>query len=481
MSERISVAYGDGIGPEIMEATLLIMRESNTNISIDPIDIGEKMYNNGWSSGISDQSWDIVRKNKILLKAPITTPQGSGYKSLNVTFRKALGLYANVRPVVSYHPFVKSLHEKMDLVIIRENEEDLYAGIEYQLSSNSTLAYKLLTREGSEKIIRYAFEYAKTNGRKKVTCMTKDNIMKITDGMFHRVFDEIAKEYPDLESEHYIVDIGSARLAAKPYMFDVIVMPNLYGDIASDITSEVSGSVGLAGSANIGKDYAMFEAIHGSAPRMVGRNTANPSGLLHGAIMMLNYMGKNDVAATIHNAWLKTIEDGLHTHDIYQEGRSKKALYTMDFAKAVCDNLGQTPVTLNKIDPASAKSTKADYNITIPTLNRRLVGVDIFLDQSEKVSEIADKIKDLSPEFNLQIISQKGIKMWPYKKEKHEVEEKPNDAMQCRFMAKIGTLLKQEDVVKLINQIHESGCQILSSQFLFDFNEENGFSKSQGE
>ncbi|MDE3061415.1 MAG: NADP-dependent isocitrate dehydrogenase, partial [Pseudomonadota bacterium] len=283
----ITVAYGDGIGPEIMEATLHILKEAGADIAVETIEVGERVYNMGASSGILPSAWETLKRNKVLLKAPITTPQGKGYKSLNVTMRKTLGLYANIRPTQSYHPFVKTPHPKMDLVIVRENEEDLYAGIEYRQSEDCFQSLKIITRSGSERIIRYAFDYAMQNNRKKVTCMSKDNIMKMADGLFHRLFDEIGQEYPSLTKEHYIIDIGAARIAAKPEIFDVIVTENLYGDIISDIAAEVSGSVGLAGSSNIGEDFAMFEAIHGSAPDIAGKNMANPSGILQSAVMML--------------------------------------------------------------------------------------------------------------------------------------------------------------------------------------------------
>src|SRR5256885_433702 len=226
----ITVAHGDGIGPEIMAATLHILKEAGANLEIETIDIGEKGYLAGNSSGIEPSSWESLRRTKVFLKAPITTPQGGGFKSLNVTTRKMLGLYANVRPCVSYHPFVETKHPTMDLVIVRENEEDLYAGIEHQQTNDVTQCLKLISRPGSERIVRYAFEYARRNGRKKVTCFTKDNIMKVTDGLFHRVFDEIAADYPDLEKEHWIVDIGAAKMADTPETFDVAVLPNSSGD-----------------------------------------------------------------------------------------------------------------------------------------------------------------------------------------------------------------------------------------------------------
>src|SRR6266478_966949 len=342
----ITVAYGDGIGPEIMKVALHILKEAGAKLELEKIEIGEKVYLSGNSSGIEPSAWDSLRRTKVFLKAPITTPQGGGYKSLNVTVRKTLGLYANVRPCVSYHPFIETKHPGMDLVIVRENEEDLYAGIEYRQTDQVMQCLKLISRPGSEKIVRYAFEYARRHNRKKVTCFTKDNIMKFTDGLFHKVFNELAAEYPDIENEHWIVDIGAAKMADTPNAFDVIVMPNLYGDILSDVAAQIAGSVGLAGSANIGENIAMFEAIHGSAPRRAGQNLANPSGLLLGAVMMLVHIGETETAERVHNGWLRTIEDGIHTYDIYDEKVSKQNVGTREFAEAVAQRLGQVPQIL---------------------------------------------------------------------------------------------------------------------------------------
>ncbi|MBV8845223.1 MAG: NADP-dependent isocitrate dehydrogenase, partial [Bryobacterales bacterium] len=227
MAKRIpiTVAHGDGIGPEIMAATLEILEAAGAPLDIETIEVGEKVYLSGNTSGIAPSAWESLRRTRVFLKAPITTPQGGGYKSLNVTTRKMLGLYANIRPCVSYHPFVRTKHPVMDLVVVRENEEDLYAGIEYQTSPDEIQAIKLISRPGSEKIVRYAFEYALKFKRKKVTCFTKDNILKMTDGLFHKIFDEIGAEYPEIEKEHWIVDIGAAKMADTPEAFDVIVMP----------------------------------------------------------------------------------------------------------------------------------------------------------------------------------------------------------------------------------------------------------------
>src|SRR5258708_7330743 len=337
----ITVAYGDGIGPEIMAATLQILTKAGGRIETEVIEIGEKVYLRGNTAGIDPSSWESLRRTKVFLKAPITTPQGGGFKSLNVTTRKTSGLYANIRPCVAYHPFVKTKHPGMDIVIVRENEEDTYAGMEYRLSDNVMECLKLITRPGCEKIVRYAFEYAVQHNRKKVTCFTKDNIMKMTDGLFHKVFDEISQEYADIEKEHWIVDIGAAKMADTPEAFDVIVMPNLYGDILSDVAAQIAGSVGLAGSANIGDHCAMFEAIHGSAPRRAGQNLANPSGLLLGAVLMLVHIDLPEVAERVHKAWLRTLEDGVHTYDIFTEVISKQKVATKEFARAVITRLGQ--------------------------------------------------------------------------------------------------------------------------------------------
>jgi isocitrate dehydrogenase len=418
MAERIpiTVANGDGIGPEIMAATLRILEAAEAPLDIETIDIGEKVYLAGNSSGIEPSSWESLRRTKVFLKAPITTPQGGGYKSLNVTVRKVLGLYANVRPCVAYHPFVETKHPVMDVVIVRENEEDLYAGIEHRQTNQVVQCLKLISRPGSEKIIRYAFEYARRNSRKKVTCFTKDNIMKLTDGLFHKIFDEIASEYSDLENEHWIVDIGAAKLADTPEAFDVVVMPNLYGDVLSDVAAQIAGSVGLAGSANIGENVSMFEAIHGSAPRRAGQNLANPSGLLLGAVMMLVHVGLTDHAERVHNAWLRTIEDGIHTYDIYDEQVSKQKVGTREFAEAVVERLGQMPRILkprkyNRSDETASHRASASK----PAPQKDLVGVDVFLDWTKgSANDLGAGLSTLSGDgLKLTMISNRGVKVWP--------------------------------------------------------------------
>jgi isocitrate dehydrogenase len=476
----ITVAHGDGIGPEIMAATLRIVKAAGARIDIETIEIGEKVYLAGNSSGIQPSAWESLRRTKVFLKAPITTPQGGGFKSLNVTTRKTLGLYANVRPCVSYHPFVATKHPVMDLVIVRENEEDLYAGIEYRLTQDVYECLKLITRPGSEKIVRYAFEYARRNGRKKVTCFTKDNIMKLTDGLFHKVFDEIGAAYPDIQKEHWIVDIGAAKLADSPEAFDVIVMPNLYGDILSDVAAQIAGSVGLAGSANIGDLCAMFEAIHGSAPRRAGQNLANPSGLLLGAVMMLVHIDQADIAERVHNAWLRTIEDGAHTYDIYEEGVSKQKLGTKEFAEAVVNRLGQKPQTLKTISYGAAPrplASKAEAQR--PLAKKETVGVDVYVGwRNSDTDSLAAKLAPLAPSgLKLTMLTSRGIKVWP----DGAPETFRVDECRCRFLSEKGGPVSQAQIVDLLGRITGAGLEFVQTETLATFDGEKGFSMGQGE
>ncbi len=476
---RITVAKGDGIGPEIMDATLDIILAAGAKIEIEEIEVGEKVYLAGNTAGIASSSWDIIRKNKVFLKAPITTPQGGGYKSLNVTTRKFLGLYSNVRPCRSFHPYVTTKHPIMDIVIIRENEEDLYAGIEHQQTDEVVQCLKLISRPGCEKIVRYAFEYAKQQKRKKVTCFTKDNIMKQTDGLFHQVFDEIAREYPEIENEHWIIDIGAAKMADTPEAFDVIVMPNLYGDVLSDVAAQITGSVGLAGSANIGEECAMFEAIHGSAPRRAGQNLANPSGLLQGAVMMLNHIGQTDIAEKVQNAWLKTLEDGIHTYDIFKEISSKKKVGTKEFAQAVIENIGQKPTMLATVSYAgSSKMQLPKYQRKQPA-KKELVGVDIFVHWAgEDPSTLANLVKKMETnEMALTMVTNRGIKVWP----DGFSETFCTDHWRCRFKQREGKTIKKEEVIQLLQNAMLNDVDAIKTENLYHFDGIAKFSLGQGQ
>lgn len=485
---KVAVATGDGIGPEIMKATLRILDAAGAQIEPEFIELGEKVYNSGNTSGISPEAWEAIRSNKLILKAPITTPQGKGYKSLNVTLRKSLGLYANVRPVMALSPYVHTHFPNMDVVIIRENEEDLYAGIEHRQTQEVMQCLKLITRPGCERIIRYAFEYARVYGRQMVTCMVKDNIMKLTDGLFHQVFDEIAQEYPEVESNTQIIDIGSARLAANPEQYDVIVTSNLYGDIISDIAAEIGGSVGMAGSANIGSEVAMFEAIHGSAPDISGQGIANPSGLLNAAVALLAHIGQNETADRIKNAWLYTLEQGYHTADIYQEGQSRALLSTQEFADQVIEHLGEKPEDL-----AESKLSSGKGSIHIPPYVRqkqekKLVGVDVFLDwEGADPNELGEQLNQISAyKVKLKMITNRGVKVYPGGLQ----ETNCTDHWRCRFVGFDSQINRQEpvyahiefdQVLALLSELNEQGFDVIKTENLYEFNGNRGFSLGQGE
>ncbi len=480
----ITVARGDGIGPEIMGATLEILSSAGARLDIEEIEIGEKVYLRGNTTGIEKSSMESLRRTKVFLKAPITTPQGGGYKSLNVTTRKLLGLYANVRPCVAYDPYIPTKHPGMDVVIVRENEEDLYAGIEYQQTQDVTQCLKLISRSGSERIVRYAFEYAVRNNRKKVTCFMKDNIMKLTDGLFHKVFDEIALEYPEIVKESWIVDIGAAKLADTPSVFDVLVMPNLYGDILSDVAAQIAGSVGLAGSANIGMKYAMFEAIHGSAPRRAGQNLANPSGLLLGAVMMLVHIGQEDVAERVHNAFLRTLEDGIHTYDIAKEGKNPhttKQVGTKEFGAAIAERMGLEPQKLKPVRYKAAPKRAVRAAAATAALPRReLAGIDLFIyNPPGDANEFGRRMEALNGGgLKLVMISSRGVKVYP----DGLPDTLTSDSWRCRYQSdNANPAVTHQQTIDLLQRAAGAGLEFTKTEGLYNFDGKPGFSLSQGQ
>ncbi len=481
----LTIAYGDGIGPEIMQATLRVLTASGAQIDPQVIEIGEKVYLEGFTSGIPDDAWQQLKRTKVLLKGPITTPQGGGYKSLNVTLRKTLSLFANVRPCISYAPYVVTKHPKVDLVIIRENEEDTYAGIEHRQTDEVYQCLKLISRPGCEQIIRYAFEYAQKFNRKKVTCFSKDNIMKMTDGLFHRVFNEIAADYPNIEHEHLIVDIGTALIASHPERFDVIVTLNLYGDIISDVAAQIVGSVGLAGSANIGNQMAMFEAIHGSAPDIAGRNIANPSGLLNAAVQMLVHINQPETASLIENAWLKTLEDGIHTGDIYSLEYSTERVGTEEFASAVIERLGHQPKHFKPADYKAGAYTKIECYGGRPQVKskKELVGVDLFIDNPNDLpaNELAAKLAAIKSDLQLIVITSRGLKIWP----NSTIDAPYLRHCCCRFQsAKESNQLSAvspQAIIELLIQCQKAGLEVIKTENLYTFDGQLGFTLAQGQ
>lgn len=482
----IAVAHGDGIGPEIMGATLRILGAADPGLTFHEVSLGLKAYADGHANGIAPDALDAVTRHGVLLKAPLATPQGGGYKSVNVTLRKTLGLYANVRPCIAYHPVLAAAHPGMDLVVVRENEEDTYAGIEHRQTHEVVQCLKLITRPGCERVVRHAFEHARANGRRRVTCMTKDNIMKLTDGLFREVFEEVASQYPDIAADHMIIDIGTARVATRPTSFDVIVTPNLYGDILSDVAAEVAGSIGLAPSANIGHGAAMFEAVHGSAPDIAGRDLANPSGLLLSAVMMLVHMGRHAPATTIHNAWLRTLEDGIRTADM-KAPDAHANVGTSGFADAVIARLGERPHRLSAAAyaPADHSMPKGPTASHAPRQSagsaaKTLDGIDLFLHWDEpgrSPAALADRIHRIGgPDFELELITNRGVKVHP----NGHPGTLCSDHWRCRFRAPPGTAVRRESIPGLLMHAAQAGLDVVKTENLYRFDGTPGYSLAQG-
>lgn len=479
----VTVARGDGIGPEITNAVLGILEAAEAAIEPEFIEVGEKIYLQGVTSGIPESAWQSLKRTRILLKGPITTPQGGGYKSLNVTLRKTLGLFANVRPCISYAPYVPTRHSGINLVIIRENEEGTYAGIEHRQTDEVYQCLKLVTRPGCERIIHYAFEYARKFNRKKVSCFTKDNIMKMTDGIFHEVFNETAKQYPDIISEHFIIDIGTALVADQPERFDVIVTSNLYGDILSDVAAQIAGSVGIAGSANVGMHMAMFEAIHGSAPDIAGKNIANPSGLLAAAVQMLIHINQPETATMVENAWLRTLEDGIHTADIYSPEFSTKKVGTAEFGAAVAARLGKLPVHFRPA--AYQKNIQAKIECfgetRRPQAKKTLVGTDVYIDNLSLSAEALGEKLSLIPErLRLQMITSRGLKIWPDSK----IEAPYTGHCSCRFLPSKEDRtqpVSHQDIIHLLQAFDAMGFDVIKTENLYNFDGKPGYTAAQGE
>ena len=465
---KVAFTYGDGIGPEIMKSVIAILEASGANLKFEEIKIGRKVYDSGNISGIDDDTWRVISDTHVILKAPLSTPQGKGLRSVNVRLRKELGLYANVRHCYDFF----SSDKNVDIVVVRENSEDLYAGIEYRQTHNTFCSKKIISTHASERICKYAFEYARLNKRKKVTCLVKDNIMKISDGAFNKVFKDVSALYPEIKSESYILDIGAAYIATKPENFDVIVTLNLYGDVISDITAELAGSVGMSSSLNIGKDYAMFEAVHGTAPDIAGQNIANPSGLLNAAMHMLCYLGQQDIAYRIYNAWITTMKQGIHTADVYDEAKSKKKVGTTEFTEAVISNI-KTSASEKPENFLTCFSGVLDCDFSYEG-TRVLKGVDFYIsctknqlyDFIEKVLSVSDNTMKME---GLYVI---GTKIWP---NLPLAKLEGFDVICSRFLVKSGVAITNQDISNLLKSLCEKGIEVVSLENLYTFDDTFGF------
>lgn len=476
----VTMIEGDGIGPEVALATRRIIEATGAPIEWEKAEAGAKVFSRGVASGVPKETIESIARTRVALKGPLETPVGHGGKSANVTLRKLFELYGNVRPTREL-PGVPGMFvgKKIDLVVVRENVEDLYAGIEHMQTPGVAQCLKLISRKGCEKIVRLAFALAEAEGRKKVHCATKANIMKMTEGLLKRTFEEIAQEFPHIESEHIIIDNCAHQLVRAPEQFDIIVTTNMNGDIISDLTSGLTGGLGLAPSANIGNNAVMFEAVHGSAPTIAGKDIANPTALLLAGVMMLRHLGFFEEAAKIENSIIVTLEQGKAlTVDIARGGETPAS--TTEFTDAVIANLGKSdekwkvrdykPISLPKIssDPVSVRAK-----------SRRAIGADLFIESGLSANELGqslDSIVEGAP-FRLKMISNRGTKVYP----EMDAETDCVDHWRCRFVlrdeqASMGDT-ELADLVKMVGAKHEW----MHIEKLQEIDGERGYSLAQGE
>ena len=431
----VTLIPGDGIGPECVEATKKVIDATGVKIEWEVRHAGESVFKQGVPSGVPQETIDSIKKTRLVLKGPLGTPIGYGEKSANVTLRKLFETYANIRPVREL-PGVKTPYSGrgIDLVVVRENVEDLYAGIEHMQTPGVAQCLKLISRKGCEKIVRMAFEFARSEGRKSVACATKANIMKMTEGLLKRTFEEIAKEYPDIESWHVIIDNACHQLVKKPEQFDVIVTTNMNGDIMSDLTSALVGGLGFAPSANLGSDVAIFEAVHGSAPKYAGKNVINPTAVLCSGIMMLQYMGEFEAAATVENALIATMEAGTHPTGDVVGYDSPKAAKTTDFADAIIANFGKKPSDYKIRERKPIHIYPANPALdAVKVKTRRVIGMDYFFESADlptRVGPDLEKLLEGSP-LKLKMMSNRGTQVYPDKGTTIDC----NDQQRARLLA----------------------------------------------
>jgi isocitrate dehydrogenase len=474
----VTLIPGDGIGPECIDATRRIVEAAGAPIDWELADAGADVFKKGIASGVPQETMDSIGRTKVALKGPLETPVGFGEKSANVTLRKLFETYANVRPVREM-PGVKTPYSGrgIDLVVVRENVEDLYAGIEYMQTPGVAQALKLISAKGSERIARFAFEYARSEGRTKVACATKANILKFSEGEMKRAFEKVAPDYPEMEPWHVIVDNAAHQLVKRPEQFEVIVMTNMNGDILSDESSALIGGLGFAPSANVGNEVAIFEAVHGSAPKYAGKNVINPTAVLLSAVLMLRYLGLFDQASAVEHAVFVTLESGVLTGDVLGYDRGTP---TTEYADTIIANLGKRtqtwivrdvkPLVLPKLDPAP------DY---VKATSRAVVGLDVFVESPLSASELGASMMELTHDtrLSLKMISSRGTKVFPPTGALTET----GDHFRCRFIIKEDPGdLPDEDVHELLTRI-SSRHRWMHIEKLQEFDGELGFTRDQGE
>jgi isocitrate dehydrogenase len=482
---KIAVAKGDGIGPEIMEAVLNIFKANQVRLEYEFVDMGKWVFDKGYSNGMTPEAQQSIESLGILFKGPMETPKGKGVKSVNVTARKTWNTYANKRVFQTLHG-VDTVFSKagipIDITIVRENIEDTYGGIEHMPTHDVALSRRFITRPGSLQVIKYAFEMASKNGSKRITCGHKANIMKITDGLFLEVFYEVAKEYPHLKADDVIVDDLCMKLVSRPQEFDVVVLTNLQGDIVSDLCAGLVGGLGFAPSANIGDHICIFEAVHGTAPDIAGKNIANPTALLLSGIAMLRHLGLMENAATIENSLLYTLESGVHTGDFGD--KAKASVNTTEFANAIITNLGKVPehgarpMLPNK--PVTPTIFKLEENPMIMSKdpgNDMIIGVDMFIESSEQPNVVAEKcLLRTGDLFRLVTVSNRGTQVWP----KGSVFTNMVNQYCARFESVGNIEVTQTDILELYRRLM-ADFKICSTELLNMWGDKKAYSLAQGQ
>jgi isocitrate dehydrogenase len=482
---KIAVAKGDGIGPEIMEAVLKIFNANKVPLEYEYVDMGKWVFDKGFNNGMTPEAKQSIETLGLLFKGPMETPKGKGVKSINVTARKTWNTFANKRDFRTLHG-VDTVFSKagipIDITVVRENIEDTYGGIEHMLTHDVALSRRFITRPGSMQVIRYAFEMARQKKARRITCGHKANIMKITDGLFLECFYEVAKEYPDLKADDIIVDDLCMKLVTRPDNFDVVVLTNLQGDIVSDLCAGLVGGLGFAPSANIGDHISIFEAVHGTAPDIAGKNIANPTALLLSGLAMLRHVGLTENAAIIENALLFTLESGVHTGDFGD--KSIPSVNTTRFADAIIGNFGKTPQIGGREiipnEPGTPTPLKLEINsmmISKEAEDEVISGVDLFIESSQQPLEIAEKCKRHGGvKFNLVSISNRGTQVWPT----GSVYTNLVNQYNVRFESIDNEPLNQQDVIGLYVSM-SGNFKICSFELLNSWGDKKAYSLAQGQ
>lgn len=475
--KRVTLIRGDGIGPEVTRAAQRLIEAAGVRIAWEEHLAGAQVFRAGNPTGVPDETIESLRQTRVALKGPLETPVGFGEKSANVTLRKLFETYGNVRPVREVPGVVTPFSgRKLDLVVVRENVEDLYAGIEHLQTPGVAQCLKIMSKKGCEKVVRLAFEVAVAEGRSSVHCATKANIMKLTEGLMKRTFEEVAREYPSIKAHHLLVDNAAHQLVRAPEQFEVIVTSNMNGDILSDLTSGLIGGLGFAPGANLGADMAIFEAVHGTAPGIAGKDLANPTAEVLSAVMLLRHLDELEAASRIENAVLATFEAGFYTSDVKAEG----ALGTKAFTEKIVEHLGRAPkaVPVRTFKPLRLPEVRADRDF-VKVKTRRIAGFDVFIESAADPRSIGRALEELvlgSP-LRLKMISNRGTQVYP-------LTGTPTDCVdhwRCRFITRADTYqLRNEEIWELIGRVqkHFSWMHVEKLQ---EFDGAIGWTRAQGE